>query len=89
MQNMTESIKNITAGIRNMDWHIELGTWEPPNGVISYPSAYKENTGRQVSVEMNANLQSVNEITENHSTYDITENQSLYSQKSFLISFSL
>ena len=34
MQNMTKSIKNITAGIRNMDWHIELGTWEPPNGVI-------------------------------------------------------
>ena len=28
------------------------GTWEPPNGAIPYHSAYKDNTGKQVSVEL-------------------------------------
>ena len=70
--NLTELIKNIASGIRKMEWHMEL--MEPTNGVIPYHSAYKENTGKQVSVVMNANLQSVNEITANRLTYDITKN---------------
>ena len=71
MQNMTASIKNITAGIRKMKWHMEL--MEPPNRVIT-DQTYKANTGKQVSVELNANLQSVNKITANHLSYNITEN---------------